>query len=69
MPPPYSQLAMLVVNGHRTRVEARIAEWSQALELIDQKIDFYGQWLATGRRPKIALSAKLQKRQTKRGNA
>src|SRR5258708_9194882 len=44
-----------ILAAHRTRVEAEIAEWSQALELIDHKIDFYGQWLATGRIPKIAI--------------
>jgi DNA-binding transcriptional MerR regulator len=38
---------------HRARVKQTIAEWSQALELIDSKIDFYGQWLATGQRPKL----------------
>jgi DNA-binding transcriptional MerR regulator len=38
---------------HRARVTQTIAEWTQALELIDSKIDFYGQWLATGKRPKL----------------
>ncbi|HYW40880.1 MAG TPA: MerR family transcriptional regulator [Terriglobales bacterium] len=58
-----------ILAAHRTRVEARIAEWAQALELIDHKIDFYGQWLATGRKPTIVLPTKLQRRQTKRRNA
>lgn len=58
-----------LLAAHRIRVEARIAEWTDALELIDHKIDFYGQWLATGRRPKIALPAKMQGRQTKRRRA
>jgi len=58
-----------ILAAHRTRVEAEIAEWSQALELIDHKIDFYGQWLATGRRPKIAIPAKPRGRQRKRRNA
>jgi hypothetical protein len=30
----------------------RIAEWTLALKLIDSKIDFYGEWLTTGHRPK-----------------
>jgi DNA-binding transcriptional MerR regulator len=40
------------LEAHRARVEATIAEWTSALRLIDEKIDFYGQWLATGHRPR-----------------
>jgi DNA-binding transcriptional MerR regulator len=43
---------------HRTRVKATIAEWTQALKLIDRKINFYGEWLTTGRRPKIPSTTK-----------
>jgi len=57
-----------LLSAHRARVKARIAEWKQALQLIDHKIDFYGQWLATGRRPRIALPAKFRKPQIKRRN-
>ena len=39
------------LEAHRARVEATISEWSSALRLIDEKIDFYGEWLSTGRRP------------------
>lgn len=45
---------------HRMRVKATIAEWTQALKLIDRKINFYGEWLTTGKRPKIPLSTKLK---------
>jgi DNA-binding transcriptional MerR regulator len=58
-----------LLTAHRARVKARISEWSQALKLIDHKIDFYGQWLATGRRPKRSLPAMRQVRQMKRRNA
>ncbi len=58
----------VILAAHRTGVEARIAEWEQALELIDHKIDFYGQWLATGRRPALALPATLQRQPAKRRN-
>jgi DNA-binding transcriptional MerR regulator len=57
-----------ILATHRIRVEAKIAEWAQALKRIDHKIDFYGQWLATGRRPKIALPTKSQRRKAKRRN-
>jgi len=58
-----------ILAAHRTCVEAKIEEWAQALELIDHKIDFYGQWLATGRRPKLAAPMKPQRKQRKRRNA
>src|SRR5215467_192538 len=38
--------------AHRARVLERIAEWTVALMLIDSKIDFYGEWLTTGHRPR-----------------
>jgi DNA-binding transcriptional MerR regulator len=37
--------------AHRERVQATLAEWRRALALLDRKVDFYGDWLATGRRP------------------
>jgi len=40
-----------MLRAHRARVEATIADWTQALQLLDDKIDFYGEWLASGRRP------------------
>jgi len=55
-----------LLAAHRKQVEARIVEWTLALELIDYKIDFYGQWLATGRRPKLALPSRFRNPQTKR---
>lgn len=41
-----------LLREHRARVQATIAEWTAALELIDSKIDFYGEWLSTGHRPR-----------------
>jgi DNA-binding transcriptional MerR regulator len=55
-----------LLSAHRSRVEARIAEWKQALRLIDYKVDFYGQWLATGRRPKLPRLPQMQPQQMKR---
>lgn len=37
--------------AHRARVMETIADWTRSLALIDGKIDFYGEWLATGTRP------------------
>ncbi|HEV8208775.1 MAG TPA: MerR family DNA-binding protein, partial [Vicinamibacterales bacterium] len=42
-----------LLNAHRTRVTRTIAEWTDALQLIDVKIDYYGEWLATGERPRM----------------
>lgn len=40
-----------MLRAHRARVEATIADWTEALQLLDDKIDFYGEWLASGHRP------------------
>ncbi len=37
--------------AHREKVEATIAEWTQAMNLLDGKIDFYTAWVSTGKRP------------------
>ena len=42
-----------LLAAHRIKVKATIAELSLALKLIDSKIDFYGEWLHTGQRPKV----------------
>ena len=42
-----------MLQAHRTRVEQTIAEWTDALALLDDMIDFYRQWIAQGRRPPI----------------
>lgn len=46
-----------MLRAHRERVERTIAEWTEALALLDGKIDFYGQWLHTGRRPSLDVVA------------
>src|SRR5512134_2027610 len=42
-----------LLQAHRERVQRTIAEWQQALVLLDSKIDFYGQWQRTGKRPQL----------------
>ena len=41
-----------LLSAHRARVVETIAAWTLALKLIDSKIDFYGEWLVTGQRPR-----------------
>ena len=43
------QRAML--NAHRARVKETIASWNEALKILDQKVGFFDEWLATGVRP------------------
>jgi DNA-binding transcriptional MerR regulator len=45
-----------LLQAHRERVQARIADWTDALSLLDNKIDFYGQWLHSGKRPPLPLA-------------
>jgi DNA-binding transcriptional MerR regulator len=42
-----------LLRKHRERVTQTIDDCTQALALLDGKIDFYGQWLQSGRRPPL----------------
>lgn len=42
-----------LLEAHRRTVEETIREWTAALDLIDRKIEFYGDWIATGKRPPL----------------
>ena len=42
---------LAVLTAHRTLVEEKLAQWEQALRIIDGKIAFYRRWIDTGRRP------------------
>ncbi len=52
-----------LLADHKLRVEAMIAKWTEALTLVDAKIEFYDEWVAKGARP--AVSAQ-QRARTKR---
>jgi len=49
-----------MLAAHRARVLSTIEEWSEALMLLDGKLDFYGEWLASGHRPKTEPSARAK---------
>jgi DNA-binding transcriptional MerR regulator len=49
-----------MLAAHRARVLGTIEEWSEALTLLDSKLDFYGEWLASGHRPKTAPNARAK---------
>lgn len=42
-----------MLQAHRERVQRTIAQWNEALALLDGKIDFYGQWMSSGKRPAL----------------
>lgn len=56
-----------LLRAHRARVNATIAEWTRALALLNRKIDFYDEWLATGRRPAKKPEAVLTRRREAHG--
>jgi DNA-binding transcriptional MerR regulator len=41
-----------MLAAHRARVIETIAQHRRALQLIDDKVGFYDEWIATGQRPK-----------------
>jgi DNA-binding transcriptional MerR regulator len=48
---PSREATRELLLAHRARVQANIAQWQHALELIDAKIDFYTRWMEDGERP------------------
>jgi len=40
-----------MLAAHRAEVLATISRWQEALAALDQKLDFYDDWIATGQRP------------------
>lgn len=58
-----------LLAAHRARVEANIAKWTEALQLIDVKIDFYGEWLEKGERPAVPPLQRLRRTRTPRNAA
>lgn len=42
-----------LLAAHRLVVEEKIRGWTDALNLIDRKIEFYDEWMASGKRPPL----------------
>lgn len=42
-----------LLRAHQARVLENIERWTQALALIEAKLDFYDEWVAKGRRPPV----------------
>jgi DNA-binding transcriptional MerR regulator len=48
-----------LLRAHQARVRADIARWTEALALIDAKIEFYDEWMASGARPAVEPHRRL----------
>ncbi|MFL9873818.1 MerR family transcriptional regulator [Paraburkholderia megapolitana] len=44
---------------HRARVQETIETWTDALALIDAKVEFYDEWVANGQRPEVEPHRRL----------
>jgi DNA-binding transcriptional MerR regulator len=42
-----------LLAAHRERVRLKVAEWNEALKIVDSKVDYYGEWIARGERPAL----------------
>jgi DNA-binding transcriptional MerR regulator len=42
-----------LLRAHQVRVLENIARWTEALTLIDAKLEFYDEWVAKGARPAV----------------
>ena len=57
-----------LLAAHRTRVRETIARWTEALALIDAKVEFYDEWVASGERPAVSPHRRLRgKKETSGG--
>jgi len=50
-----------LLAGHQVRVRENIIRWTEALALIDAKIEFYDEWMANGARPVVEPHRRLAK--------
>src|SRR5262249_18659310 len=46
-----------LLRSHRATVAQTIVEWNEALNLLDRKLRFYDEWIATAKRPNEELAA------------
>jgi DNA-binding transcriptional MerR regulator len=50
----------LLMKAHRERIQLMIEDLQESVQLIDTKIDFYGLWLQSGKRPPPILHRALK---------
>jgi DNA-binding transcriptional MerR regulator len=49
-----------LLAAHQQRVQDNIHRWSQALALIEAKVEFYQEWIAGGERPAVSPHGRLK---------
>ena len=49
-----------LLAAHQTRVRETIGRWTEALALIDAKVEFYDEWVASGERPTVTPHRRLR---------
>ena len=49
-----------LLAAHQARVRETIARWTEALALIDAKVEFYDEWVASGERPSVSPHRRLR---------
>src|SRR5882757_1290701 len=58
-----------LLAAHQARTRATIARWTQALALIDAKIEFYDEWVADGQRPAVEPHRRLRKAESQKAES
>jgi DNA-binding transcriptional MerR regulator len=48
-----------LIGEHQRRVRDSIARWTDALALINAKVEFYDEWMASGERPAVSPHQRL----------
>jgi DNA-binding transcriptional MerR regulator len=55
-----------LLSEHQVRVRQNIRRWTEALALIEAKIEFYDEWIAGGERPAVSPHHRLKSRAGRR---
>lgn len=48
-----------LLAAHQQRVQDNIHRWSQALALIEAKVEFYEEWIVSGERPAVSPHGRI----------
>lgn len=49
-----------LLSAHQVRVRENIRRWTDALALINAKVEFYDEWIDTGERPAVSPHRRLK---------
>jgi DNA-binding transcriptional MerR regulator len=55
-----------LLSAHQASVRQNITRWTDALALIDAKIEFYDEWIAGGERPAVTPHQRVKTRASRR---